>query len=182
MKMEDMHTLDLFSYGRSNQQRWAQFITIIAILMWRRIWIHYGFSRCQQRHGQRFYSSFFLYYIYFKKIYCLIWKKNSCTIYFEKIYCLIWRKFIVEYILRNYTVRFDKNLLPNIFWENILFDLKKISCPLYFEKIYCLIWRKFIVEYVLRKYTIWFKENLLSNMFWENILFDLKKIYCRIYF
>jgi len=149
MKMEDMHTLDLFSYGRSNQQRWAQFITIIAILMWRRIWIHYGFSRCQQRHGQRFYSSFFLYYIYFKKIYCLIWKKK---------------------------------FLHNIFWENILFDLKKIYCRIYFEKLYCSIWQKFIAEYILRKYTFWFEENFLPIIFWENILFDLKKIYCRICF
>jgi len=105
-------------------------------------------------------------------------------IFFEKIYSLIWKK-----------------LSPNIFWENIFFDLKKIYCRIYFEKIYYLIWRKFIVVYILRKYIIWFQANLLPNIFWENIftrldlkkinllsyifweniLFDLKKIYCWIW-
>jgi len=88
-------------------------------------------------------------------------KKIYSRMYFEKIYCLIWREFIVEYILRIYTVRF--------------FDLKKIYCRIYFEKIYCLIWRKFLVQYILRKYTVSFEEKWLPNIFWENILFDLKK-------
>jgi len=92
--------------------------------------------------------------------------------------------FFISYILRQYCqiylrkyhVWFEENLLLNIFWENILFDLKKISCPIYFEKIYCLIGRKFIAEYILRKYTVWFEENLSPNIFWENIMFDLKKM------
>jgi len=105
-------------------------------------------------------------------------KKILCSIYFETIYfhCLIWRKFIVEYILRKYIVWFEENFLSDIFWENILFDLKRIYCRIYFEKIYCLIWRKFIVEYILKKYTVSFEENLSLNIFWEDILFDLRKI------
>jgi len=102
--------------------------------------------------------------------------RKYCRIYFGKIYCLIWRKFLAQYILRKYIVWFEENVLPNIFWENIPFDLKKIYCRIYFEKIYCSIWRKFLVQYILRKYTVWFEENLLSNIFWENILFNLKKI------
>ena len=121
-KMEDIHTLSLFSYGRSNQQEELKMNSLWLLI--------------------------FLSLLYFRKIYCLIWK----------------------------------NLLSNIFWENIKFDFKRIYCWIYIEKIYCLISRKFIVEYILRKYTTWFEENLLPNIFWENILFDLNKIYCRIYF
>jgi len=83
--------------------------------------------------------------------------------------------FFITYILRKYTIWFEENLLPNIFWENILFDLKKIYSPTYFEKIYCLILRKFLAQYILRKYTVWFEENFLPNIFWENILFDFEE-------
>jgi len=81
------------------------------------------------------------------------------------------------YFLRKYILWFEENLSPNIFWENIFFDLKKIYRLIYFKKIYYLekIYRLIYFE------KIYYLKKIYRLIYFEKIYY-LKKIYRLIYF